>query len=262
MDKRNLSISAIVPVYNEERTVGDVVKILLESSAFSEVICVNDGSSDKSEEILSSFLPRIKLINLQKNYGKGYALAVGVENSKGLIVGFFDADILSLTTGHIHQLLDPVISRRAKAVIGISNSASFSNLFFRNLSGERVYYKKDVFPLLSRMKRSRFGVEVLLNKELGKVTVPVYLDGFKLLLKYQKYSTTQAISEYLREAKEIILTFPDLYKVPYFEKLEKVLKAKNLKEFTGALSKLDSKISAYQEFKKYLEDYFKRTFKS
>jgi glycosyltransferase involved in cell wall biosynthesis len=68
------SVTAIVPVYNEEITVGLVVTALLSSSVFEEVICVDDRSTILLD-ILKSFGHRIKFIGLPKNKGKGYAMA-------------------------------------------------------------------------------------------------------------------------------------------------------------------------------------------
>ena len=69
------TVSAIVPVFNEEKTVKVVVETLLASKLISEVICVNDGSTDKGLEILKSFGRKIKLIDLKRNHGKGFALS-------------------------------------------------------------------------------------------------------------------------------------------------------------------------------------------
>ena len=72
-------ISAIVPVYNEEKTVSGVVQVLLQSNLIDAVICVNDASTDESLAILQTLADRIELIDLQNNRGKGHALAVVVE---------------------------------------------------------------------------------------------------------------------------------------------------------------------------------------
>ena len=49
MDEK-ISISAVVPIYNEEKTVGLVLDTLISSNLFSQIICINDGSTDKSLE--------------------------------------------------------------------------------------------------------------------------------------------------------------------------------------------------------------------
>ena len=62
-------VSAIVPVFNEEKAVGEVIATLLRSNQFAEIICINDGSSDNSRKILESYGKKIKLINFKNNKG-------------------------------------------------------------------------------------------------------------------------------------------------------------------------------------------------
>ncbi|MEX0587272.1 MAG: glycosyltransferase family 2 protein, partial [Patescibacteria group bacterium] len=83
MDKSNkITVSAVVPVFEEEKTIAGVITALLSSPLLDEVIVVNDGSSDSSPEIIKSFEPRIKFINLRKNRGKGFALAKGIRKAQ------------------------------------------------------------------------------------------------------------------------------------------------------------------------------------
>ena len=74
-------ISAIVPIFNEEKTVSNVVEVLLENPQIDEVICVNDGSTDQSLVVLKEFEKEIQLIDLKENHGKGYALAEGLKKA-------------------------------------------------------------------------------------------------------------------------------------------------------------------------------------
>lgn len=95
------SISYVIPVYNEQKRL----KILLKEILFfkkkykkidSEFIVINDGSDDKSYQILKKAEENykfIRLINLQKNYGKGYALKKGVINAKKNFIVTIDADL-------------------------------------------------------------------------------------------------------------------------------------------------------------------------
>jgi glycosyltransferase involved in cell wall biosynthesis len=98
----------IVPIYNEENTVGLVVSSLLNTKIFEEIVCVNDGSDDKTLEILKGYGSKINLINLPKNKGKGFALAQGIKKSKTDLVAFIDADFTNLSRKHIDILLKPL----------------------------------------------------------------------------------------------------------------------------------------------------------
>jgi len=91
-----VKISVIVPVYNTapylERSLNSITNQTLEDI---EIICVNDGSSDNSQEILRDFEEkddRIKVISLETNEGAGYARNIGLELATGEFIGFIDSD--------------------------------------------------------------------------------------------------------------------------------------------------------------------------
>jgi len=202
--KSRKTVSAIVPVFDEEKTIGGVVEALLQSDLIDEVICVNDGSTDGSLAILETFAGRITLINLEENHGKGYALAAGVREAKGEIVAFFDADLANLSDEYIRKLLTPILDSSARAVLGFPTKDSVLPTVLADLTGERAYYRKDLLPLLVRMETTRFGVEVFLNhafREHSPLKVP--LVGLRGLYKYEKYTPTRAFREYLGAAIEI-----------------------------------------------------------
>jgi len=91
-----VKISVIVPVYNTapyiERSINSITNQTLEDI---EIICINDGSTDNSQEILEEFEEkddRIKVISLEKNAGLGNARNIGMEMATGEFIGFIDSD--------------------------------------------------------------------------------------------------------------------------------------------------------------------------
>ena len=92
-----LTLSVIIPVYNEEKTILDILKKLSEikKTGYSfQVVVVNDGSTDSSEKILNDNKNLIdKLITNEKNKGKGYSVKKGLEHSEGKYIIFQDADL-------------------------------------------------------------------------------------------------------------------------------------------------------------------------
>ena len=198
------TVTAIIPVFNEERTLAKVIQPLLSSCLFSQVICVNDGSTDKSLQILKTFNTQLKVLNFKRNYGKGHALAAGIRQANSGLVAFFDADLVNLTQSHIQDLLNPVIRGKARAVLGCRGADTLMPRMFTTLAGERVYYRQDLLPNLKKLSTARFGAEILLNNLVkGKKTAKVSLKGLKSLYKYQKRKPAQAVQEYLNEAVEI-----------------------------------------------------------
>ena len=199
-----VTVSVIVPVYNEEKTVSEVVSNLLSNPYFYEVICVNDGSTDGSLQELEKFGVRVQLINFPENQGKGQALASGIEKATGDLVVFIDADLTNLTEAHIEALLSPILRREADAVLGYAKRGEMPNLA-AYLTGQRVYYKEDLLPFLDQIAGSRFGVEVLLNDIFkSKTVVMVPLQDLIGLTKAEKRSPLLAVREYLEEANEIV----------------------------------------------------------
>ena len=198
-------ISAIVPVFNEEKTVAGVIKALLKSPLINEVICINDGSTDKSLAILKKFKDKIQLLDFKVNKGKGFVLVAGMKRAKGELVAFFDADLTNLSDDHIKTLFKPILEGKFKAVLGYpTKGENLADIVFSSLTGERLYYKKDLVPYFEKMAKTRFGVEIFLNEIFNKKeTKKIPLKNLIGLLKYEKRKPLRAFKEYLSETMEI-----------------------------------------------------------
>jgi len=115
-------ISIIVPVYNEESTIGAVLERLLaiELPVPREIVAVNDGSRDGTAAALDAVAatsPLITALHLPENGGKGRALRAGLARTRGSIVAIQDAD-LELDPAQLAGLVEPVLQGRADAVYG------------------------------------------------------------------------------------------------------------------------------------------------
>ncbi len=116
-------LSVVVPAFNEETRLRVSLPALFDvvAKTFSkfEIIVVDDGSSDKTAEIVLSYAtkqPCIRLIRYETNRGKGYAVRTGVLASKGDLVLFSDAD-LSTPFTEIEKLL-PALDDGVDVAIG------------------------------------------------------------------------------------------------------------------------------------------------
>ena len=178
-------ISAIVPCYNEEMWAGEGIRGLLSCSWVDEVIAVNDGSTDKTLEVLNQFKGQIKIISYQKNKGKGFALAAGISQAKGEIVVFMDAHHLNVKNDHLKDLTFPLIQNQSDVVLA-TTEAHPPDVCWR-FTGFRAYWKKDLLPYLSQLKKTRFGVEIHLNEIFKKKrSLVIKPKGLVHLAKYQK----------------------------------------------------------------------------
>ncbi|MCX8178884.1 MAG: glycosyltransferase family 2 protein [Candidatus Aenigmarchaeota archaeon] len=95
--------SLIIPAYNEEKRIGEVLDILVKSFSNYEIIVVDDGSKDKTKEIALS--KGVKVVSYKKNKGKGFAVKKGLLHAIGDIIGFVDAD-KSINPLYIKKVFD------------------------------------------------------------------------------------------------------------------------------------------------------------
>ncbi len=206
MDLKNKTISVIVPAYNEEKTIESVVKALLLSKYFKEIICINDGSKDKTLDILKGFKNKIILVDLKENKGKGYAMVEGIKKTNSELIMFLDADFTNLSNIHIETLLKPILEENYRIVMGYLLNPYNENTknLASELTGQRVYYREDLLPYLEKMSTVRFGIEVLLNDIFKNIpTKKLPLKNLRGLYKYEKFNSKEALKEYIKEVVEI-----------------------------------------------------------
>ena len=113
-------VSVVVPVYNEQATVAQVVEELLELGLRLEVLLVDDGSTDGSPAELTRLAAahaEVKVLTQPANRGKGAAVRRGINESSGDFLLIQDAD-LEYSPSDIPALIDPLLSGKADAVFG------------------------------------------------------------------------------------------------------------------------------------------------
>ena len=119
MSRSPMLISIIIPVYNEELTVGSIIertKISANKSGVDfEIIVVDDHSSDRSLQIARA--NDVRVYSLKRHLGKGYALRAGFTKAKGDVIVTIDSDA-SHRPEELLEVLAPVIRNKADLVIG------------------------------------------------------------------------------------------------------------------------------------------------
>lgn len=109
-------VSVIVPVYNEEATLGELLNRLRRAPFRKEIIVVDDGSQDKTPEILAEQADIIALRH-ERNRGKGAAIRTAIQHATGDIIIIQDAD-LEYDPDEIPRVIEPIVKGETPIVYG------------------------------------------------------------------------------------------------------------------------------------------------
>ncbi|MCD6167888.1 MAG: glycosyltransferase family 2 protein [Caldisericia bacterium] len=185
-----MKVSVIIPAFNEERTIGGVVKIAKNNPFVDEVIVVNDASTDRTPIIAKK--SGAKVINFKENKGKGWAYYEGVKASKGDIIVFLDGDLIGLKQNHITELIRPIIEGEVVTTCGIFEKGRFLTDFSHKitpfLSGQRAL-KREVWENFSYDPNVKYGFEIVLTEYFWSNRIKVkyvILEGVTQLMKEEK----------------------------------------------------------------------------
>ncbi len=184
-----MKTSIIMPVYNERRTIEEIVRRVLALPLELEILIVDDASSDGTSEILAGFADaRIRIVQHPRNRGKGAAIRTAIPLATGDVIVIQDAD-LEYDPAQIPVLLDPIEKGLADVVYGsrflggphrvhlfwhfVANQALtfLSNLLNNlNLTDMETCYKCFRRELLQsiRLRSDRFGFEPEVTAKLAR----------------------------------------------------------------------------------------------
>lgn len=211
-----MRVSAVIPAYNEEKTIGAVLSVVIKCPEIDEVIVVNDGSEDGTSEVVRQY--PVQLIELKENRGKGGAMKEGVNRATGEVLLFLDADLIGLTVEHLRDLLEPVAAGDVEMAIGIfANGRIFTDLaqvIAPYLSGQRVI-TRSLLECLDNMELTRFGIEVALTRYARANQIPcaeVVLEEMSHVMKEEKLGVVRGFAYRLKMYWEILKVIPHRYR--------------------------------------------------
>jgi len=135
-------LSVIIPVYNEQDTIEEIVSLVLKQDLVSEVIIVDDFSQDNTLQTLSKLGKndhRIKIFQHKSNIGKGAAIRSGIQKATSPIVIIQDAD-LEYDPCEYPKMVRPIQAGKADAVFGsrFIGSEEHRVLYFWHSVGNRL----------------------------------------------------------------------------------------------------------------------------
>ncbi|SCG83409.1 glycosyl transferase family 2 [Proteiniborus sp. DW1] len=184
------SITVIIPAYNEEKTIGDVIKAVKKVKLVDEIIVVSDGSIDKTVDIAKKH--NVGILDLRDNIGKGGALNKGVNATQSEILLFLDADLIGLSEQHIIDLLIPVVNGDVDMTIGVFSNGRLTTDLAQKvapyLSGQRAI-RRYLFESIPNIDITRYGVEVALTKYVtinNIKTKEIILENLTHVMKEEK----------------------------------------------------------------------------
>lgn len=197
-DSCQTCLSVIMPIYNEEKTIGEVIRTALTQPLVGEIICVDDCSTDGSLQLLRSLKEkdgRIRVETHSKNQGKGAALKTGIALAREPIVIIQDAD-LEYDPTEFPKMVGPILQNHADVVFGsrfIGSEARrvlyfwhavgnrfltvLSNMFTNlNLTDMETCYKAFRREIIQKIEiqEDRFGFEPEITAKVAGMAVRVY----------------------------------------------------------------------------------------
>ncbi len=146
MNLSKTSISIILPVYNGEKTIKACLSSLLNQTIPAEIIVIDDGSTDKTLQILQkNFNSKIKLIT-QHHQGPAIARNKGAHLASGEILVFADAD-MTFAPDYLEVLIKPIINGQAIGTFTIEEYvANWDNIWARCWNIQEGWEPKKRFP--------------------------------------------------------------------------------------------------------------------
>jgi len=190
-------LSVVMPVYNEETTVRQIIEVVLSQRPVSQLVVVDDRSTDGTWDALQKFVadPRVRLVRHEVNQGKGAALRTGFRHADSPLVLIQDAD-MEYDPAEYHVLVAPILAGRADVVFGsrFQGGGPHRVLYFWHYLGNRFLtlcsnmatnlnltdmetcYKVFRLEVLRRidLRENRFGFEPEITAKVSRLNVRIY----------------------------------------------------------------------------------------
>jgi glycosyltransferase involved in cell wall biosynthesis len=191
-------LSVVIPAYNESATILAAVQAVLRQECVLEIIVVDDGSTDDTLAIASNIAraePRVRLLQHNRNQGKGAAVRTGLKSATGEYVIIQDAD-LEYDPADYSTILKPFLDGKADVVFGtrFSGGGAHRVLYYWHYLGNRLLtllsnmatnlnltdmeccYKAMRRSIVDRLnlKEERFGIEPEITAKIARQGVRIY----------------------------------------------------------------------------------------
>lgn len=283
-NKQKEKISVIIPSYNEVKTAGKVINEVLKLDEVSELIFVNDGSTDNTKELFSNYESDKRFIYLahQKNRGKGEALKTGLKKAKNDVVLFLDADLQNITSGKIKKIILPVMTdqvdlsrasfvrkrgRVTEYAVKPMMRILFPDVYFEQPISGQICGKKNFFEKINF--ESKYGVDIgilfdaidmgqrILEVNIGKLEHKANSEQNIVEMSGQVLETMIKKAGLIQHKYKIVVFMLDSTLVSKKEIIKVFQKIKQYKNYCDLKNQYDDKEISHKEFVKSVARLFK-----
>ena len=157
----------MIPFYNERERIEHVLRVICQVRSVSQILCVDDGSSDGTAAYIRSNWPAAEVLVLPHNHGKAAAIAYALKFVENEVILLMDADLQDLK---VEEIEDAIYAFRFQPAIDMIilrriNSPWFVKWYRSDilLSGERLIKKTDLEQVM-KLKMKRYQLEVAINR--------------------------------------------------------------------------------------------------
>ena len=207
-------ISAIIPAYNEAKSIRSIIEIVLIHPHIAEVIVVDDGSYDGTASIAKD--AGAIVISHKRNRGKAAAMETGVLKAHSEIFFFIDADIIGLSHEAMTKAINSVVSRESDMFVLVTHRMwihkHFSSIM-PLLSGIRVL-RREVWNCVPTNCKNRFEIELALNyfasKNKYKITSQI-VPNLTQTVKEKKRGVLRGLYQRIFMIRDITIVILKMY---------------------------------------------------
>lgn len=202
------SVSIIIPIYNEARTIravlDKVLSVSLTDAYISEVIVVDDASNDQTSTLLQNYQdPKIQYFRKEKNEGKGSAMRLGFKKATGDIVMIQDGD-LEYSPDDYQKLLNPILEDKAQVVYG-------SRFLLKRSWGKKMIVWRLANYLLTSFSNLVTGLQLTDMETCYKVFDRGILDSFKDKLQSNRFEIEVELTAWVAKSQATLEEVPISY---------------------------------------------------